>query len=204
MVFRSSLSAIPLVLACGSSPPSPPQLPTREPPQSSDWSEPADFRRLREEYGDRHDFHEVCESERPVREWFELANSARWADVLTRSQLWLSHCPVDIDAHFITAVALFELGRDSEAQQHVRWFRGLLDSVLSSGDGRSVQTAYVVISIPEEYAVLRALRLRLQEQALVDGAIDAMTAQGPNGSVTVYFNPAAHFRRLDRELDDPE
>jgi len=202
--LRRSLLAIPLIVACASPPASVPEPDTGGPSQSPDWSAPVDFGSLRAAYGERTDFSEACESDRTVRDWFELGSSARWEEVLTQSRAWLSHCQVDIDAHFVAAVALAQLGREGEAQQHVRWFRGLVDSVLGSGDGRTPQTAWVVISIAEEYAVLRAHRLEFKRQTLVDHRIDAMTVEGPNGTVTLYFDPAAHFRRLASDLGEAQ
>jgi hypothetical protein len=193
-------AALPLILsiaACSSPQPPPP---AHAPPPARDWSAPADFGGLREEYGERRDFFEICEADRPLREWFERGNDGDWESVVTSSRAWLSHCPVDIDAHFVSAVALSQLDREAEAQEHARWFRGLLASVLGSGDGRTPHTAYAVISIPEEYAVLRALRLEFKQQALLDGRIDALTVEGASGRTTLYFDPAAHFRRLAREL----
>ncbi len=83
----------------------------------------------------------------------------------------------------------------------MRWYRGLVESVLASGDGKSPQTAFTVISVGEEYAILRALNLRVESQALIEGHIDALTVEGEHGESTIYFNPAAHFRRLERAFE---
>lgn len=176
-------------------PPAPP--PSVERPDVPTPSTPHDFTRLRTEYGDRNDFFEVCEQDRPLKRLSELAGQDLWEEVVAVSELWLRQCPVDIDAHLISATALRELGRLAESQHRVRWFRGLVDSILASGDGRTPQTAFVVISVPEEYSLLRALRLRPTSQSLAPGFIDALSVVSEKGSAsTIYFNPAAHFRRL--------
>lgn len=136
---------------------------------------------------------------------FDLANQKQWEAALAASRVWLTTCPIDIDAHFISAVALSELGRSEESKEHVRWFRGLVDSVLASGDGRTPATAYVVVSVSEEYAVLRALRLRHRSQAVTTEGIDVMSVETETGrATTVYFNPAAHFRRMKKALGAPK
>jgi hypothetical protein len=169
------------------------------------WPDQVDFGVLREQYGERDDFYQICEADRPLREWFELADEGNWERVLAVSLPWLDHCRVDIDAHFISAVALSELKRDIESRQHIYWFRGLVNSVLESGDGRTSETAYVVISVPEEYAVLRTLRIQpTGQQMLLGGGIDAISVEDEGGRSTVYFNPSAHFRRLAREFGEPE
>lgn len=97
---------------------------------------------------------------------------------------------------------LLELERPAESKVHELWFRGLISSVLESGDGRTPETAYVTISVPEEYAVVAAFGLRSVSQSLVaEPAVDAITVEDQNGErSTIYFNPAAHFERLAREL----
>lgn len=141
--------------------------------------------------------------DRPLREWFEAANAANWQTVLASTEKWLDACPVDIDAHFFRTVALFETGRPADGAAHKAWHQGLVDSVVRSGDGRSYASPYVVISIPEEYAVLRSLRLKRQSQSLLDGGIDAIEVTDESGiSSTVYFRLVdAYWRRMDELLE---
>jgi hypothetical protein len=181
----------------------PPVTPSAKQPGAPDASVPADFARLRTEYGDRKDFFDICERDRPLNRLAELHDQQRWDEILAASEAWLRQCPVDIDAHLVTAIALKELGSPLESQHHVRWFRGLVDSILASGDGRTPQTAFVVISVPEEYSVLRVLRMRPTGQALQSG-IDVLSVVNDKGAVgVIYFNPAAHFRRLKQQLGAP-
>jgi hypothetical protein len=156
--------------------------------------------RLRTAYGDREDFWAVCERDHPLEAWAASMAARRWDEVLSSVEPWLAHCPVDIDGQVVAGVAMREVGRTEESERHLRTYAALVESVLASGDGRDPTTAFVVISVPEEYAMLRALGLEPRGQALVAGAIDEMTVQGPQGPGKVYFDPAAHFRRLAREL----
>ena len=66
---------------------------------------------------------------------------------------------VQIDAHMITAVCQKKAGNEEEAQREQAVFTGLLKSVLKSGDGKTPETAFVVIAIDEEYSLLGALSL---------------------------------------------
>lgn len=160
---------------------------------------PIDFARIRTEYGDLENFSDICQRDRPLKEFIELTNAGRSREVLEISQPWVAKCPVDIDAQFVTAVALSALGRTLEAERHIAWYRGLVDSVLASGDGRSARTAFTVISVEEEYSLLRVMKLRVKSQSLlIDGNIDALAVEGKSGEFDLFFNPAAHFRRIDR------
>ncbi|HXK24192.1 MAG TPA: DUF4919 domain-containing protein [Myxococcota bacterium] len=174
------------------------------PKQASGDADPVfldDFTRLRTQYGEREDFRAVCEADRPLRAMIEAANAARWQESLDVALPWLAHCPVDLDARVVAAMSLSQLGREQEADEHKRWFNGLVDSILDSGDGKTKETAFVVISVPEEYSLLRVFGLAVTRQMLLDNRIDALVVEDESGkSSTVYFDPAAHFRRLSREL----
>lgn len=175
------------------SPPSPPAAPGEE-----------DFTKMRTEYGERVDFVDICPSNQPgaLETAAQLAGRSDWQGVLALTEPWTKTCPVDVNARYLTAGALLKLGRESEAQEHIRWYRGLMSSILTSGDGRTPETAWVVISIPEEYAVVRALQVRPVEQKLLNNNIDSLTVETQEGTAMMYFNPAAHFRRLQRSLGE--
>jgi len=197
----SSFSFVWLALACASGPePSPSEL-VLDPDEVS-WAGPVDFTYLRTQYGERADYVAVCEQGRPLNALYDAAHREDWEEVLALSGPWLIECPVDIDAHFLRWVACDEVGRTIDAAHHSIWFQGLVDSVLASGRGVA-DDPYIVISVAEEYSVLRALRLEHEEQRLVRGGVDAITARGEDGeSVTLYFLAAAHWRRLQKALED--
>jgi len=161
----------------------------------------SEFDALRRDYGDREDFYELCEEDRPIRELIQLGTERRWEELVAVSRPWLKQCPIDIDAEFVTALAFSELRQPEEADRHLARYRGLVKSVLDSGDGEAPETAYKVISVAEEYSILGALGYRPKSQSLIDGHIDALTVVGESGEETIYFDPAPHFRRLERAFE---
>lgn len=179
--------------------------PSGEPPAARtgrSWTDPVNFSALREEYGNREDFSAICESDRPLRQMYDASNVADWKTVLDLSKRWLDSCPVDIDAHLLRGLALRVTGKTAESDAHLRWFRGLMGSILQTGDGKSSDSPFVVISVGEEYSVLRVFRLHPTGQRLLPGGIDAITAvDGKGNESTVYFLPAAHWRRLEKSLE---
>lgn len=167
-----------------------------------DWAEPVDFGDLRAQFGERDDFAQRCEIDQPIQLAAQAFAQGQWEEVLALATPFLDRCPVDMDFHFLRAVALSELGREAEAMQHQHWRHGLLESVMRSGDGRSAETAWVVISVGEEYAVLRALGLERESQSLLAGGIDALSVRDEDGvASTIYFDPAASHARLLRQLE---
>jgi Domain of unknown function (DUF4919) len=99
---------------------------------------------------------------------------------------------VQIDAHLVAAQCHEKAGKEEDAQRELTIFRGLMISVLTSGDGTSPETAFVVIAIDEEYKTMEALSLTPGMQSLVSigaSSFDRFNAKKRSGEpVTVYFN----------------
>jgi hypothetical protein len=112
---------------------------------------------------------------------------------------------LDIMGHFGSFVAHRELGHADLSAYHRFVFEGLLNSIKNSGDGKTMETAFVAISTDEEYALFNYLGLRPTDQALVKEkghSFDRMTALDPktNQSVIYYFNIDKPFNWLDKSL----
>ena len=115
---------------------------------------------------------------------------------------------VEINAHLVASVAHQQLGNAAAAQYHLDLANGLLQAVMSSGDGRTADTPWVVIDISEEYAVMRALGLAAQSQALAekDGVsldvvqvVDLRTKE-PR---TLYFNVSRSMAAMTSRRPNP-
>jgi hypothetical protein len=95
-----------------------------------------------------------------------------------------------VRAHEIAASLLTKRGDRRGAEAEEALVRGFVRSI-AVGSGLSVETAFDVYSIPEEYAVMRARHLRVTMQALLEHgayAYDALTGVDSAGrSVTYYF-----------------
>jgi Domain of unknown function (DUF4919) len=171
---------------------------TEEVAETIDWSAPANFGQLRHDYGWRDDYNAVCVAGRPSKELADSVVAREYQKTVELTAGWLQKCPVDIGAHLYRSFALAGLGRNAEATTHKKWVKGLLDSIFASGDGKTAETAYVTISVPEEYAVVGSLNLRVKSQGLLTNPLrDALTVTAEDGSErTIFFNPEAHFARI--------
>ena len=100
---------------------------------------------------------------------------------------------LDIDAHIVAMIASDKSG-DKKSFEHHRWVvKSIYDSITGSGDGKTSATAYRVVTVREEYAVLALLGLRRTKQALVhDGphSFDVLTVVDPEtkAETDIYFN----------------
>jgi hypothetical protein len=99
-----------------------------------------------------------------------------------------------LSAHLNALTACNKLNRPAEAALHRRIINALLDSIQRSGDGKSSETAWFVVTISEEYVFLGArLSLQRTKQSLVrkDGhAYDQLEVLDPktNEKQNVWFN----------------
>jgi hypothetical protein len=164
------------------------------------WKKLPNFGKLRQEYGERDDFDIICDLAGNFAEEMALYHDKKWPKLLRVSDAALDQCPVDINSHMMKAIALSHLSRKAEAEIHGKWGSGLIDSILNSGDGLTPETAWVVISVSEEYTILHMLDLKSHEQALLNHNIDAIRVSRKGKMETLYFNTAASLRRLGKQL----
>ena len=112
----------------------------------------------------------------------------------------------DLDGHYFAKIAAKELGKPEQAEFH-RWVEiGLLQSLRSSGDGQSPATAMKVISVDEEYFILRMMGQQPGNQALgtcAGNPCDIMTSFDPESKQkhTWYFNVKVPMERMSKALD---
>jgi len=123
----------------------------------------------------------------------EAFNSKKYKAAISASEKALEQGYLGIDAHMLIAVAYRESGNTEKFDFHKAVYLGLVNSILDSGDGKSAKTAYIVIDVAEEYALLRALGLDRGGQALrTDGGhkYDLLTVTDPknNEKKEIWFN----------------
>ncbi len=100
---------------------------------------------------------------------------------------------VDMNSHVVASMAYQGLGDAKKANFHEGVYLGLINSILNGGDGHSTKTAYVVISVAEEFALLDALDLKRASHTAIteDGRkydVLTVTDKKTNETSKVYFN----------------
>jgi hypothetical protein len=126
-----------------------------------------DYTRLRLSYVDspeQKNAKDVSDSEKAM---YEALQAKDYPTALKNANAVLDSEYVNLDAHFVAYVAHQHLGAAEPAEFHKTVFKGLLDSIRNSGDGKSPKTAWVVISVHEEYVLLRFLGFNPSGQSLL-------------------------------------
>jgi Domain of unknown function (DUF4919) len=106
---------------------------------------------------------------------------------------------VELNAHIVAQIANQETGNTERAEFHKYMAEGLLNSIKAKADGKTTETAFQVISINEEYGLMRSMGLRPIKQSLLQDKghyFDVLTVIDPqtNQESTVYFNVDKPFR----------
>ena len=128
-----------------------------------------------------------------------------YEEVLKIAESVLAKNFVEVNAHMAAQIAYQETGNAERAEFHKFMAEGLLKSIKASVDGKSPEKAFEVISINEEYGLIRSLGLRPIGQALVEDKgrrFDAITVVDPktNQESQIYFNIDKPFNWQSRKL----
>jgi hypothetical protein len=166
------------------------------------WPEPdvAFFTKLRMEYAKQPDFNPMWKVDAARDAIITAYKTKDYTKVIELSKPWLAKCPVDADIHYLCAQALTMQGDIAHYAHHLYYFYGLIQSIASSGDGANPKTAFKVISIAEEYYLLRDFGAELLSQRLQDNC-DVMRCKLQDGKeVTYYFDASIALAAESRLL----
>jgi hypothetical protein len=143
----------------------------------------------------------------PRRAMIEAFNARDCDAALKQVNIILDAFYIDIDTHIVASTCHREKLDLGKSAFHGSVANGLEQSILASGDGKTPQTAFVVVLIDEEYYILRSKNLKLSRQSLVqhDGhAYDLMSATDKSGNkVDLYFQIDRIIGSLERQLKEP-
>lgn len=87
--------------------------------------------------------------------------------VIYYTTMILKDYPFDIERIFITGAVYDKIGFQDSAAVWFNKYHKLISAILTSGDGLSEKTAFVVTQVADEYAVLEAFRLQVTGQSLI-------------------------------------
>jgi hypothetical protein len=164
-----------------------------------------DFRELRLAYTDTADYNPYSSDRESRKEMFAALNAKEFARAIGAAEKILTKNFVEINSHFVSYVAHRELGNADKSKFHKFMFDGLVKSILSSGDGKTADTAFVVISTDEEYTLFNVLGLVPNGQSLISqnghsydrlGATDRKSQEAS----AYFFNIDKPFNWLGQSL----
>ena len=148
----------------------------------------ADWAALRLAYAQRPGFQVFAQSA-ARRQMLQAANASDCKDALPAARAVIAEDYVDADAHFVAAFCEDAAG-DAVASKLDRDIAvGLIKSI-QTGDGLTPEAAFTPITVDEEYAVMRALGLRVESQSLMQQgghSYDLLTTVNEKGQRGAYW-----------------
>ena len=158
-----------------------------------------DYTRLRLSYMDSPEYKAAKDVSKSEDSMSDALNKKDYPAALKDAEAVLDSDYVNIDAHFVAFVANQEMGAMDKAAFHRAVFRGLINSILNSGDGKSQEKAWIVINVHEEYVILRVLGFKPSQQSLVNQnghSYDVMKVKKADDGTdqTFYFNVDIPFK----------
>ncbi|MBK9190848.1 MAG: DUF4919 domain-containing protein [Crocinitomicaceae bacterium] len=102
------------------------------------------------------------------KEFNTIYKNRDYKNALLKGKDVLAENPVDIEVTLKMIIACLETGDTLLAKIYGKKYFGFLDVIYASGDGKSLETAYVVISVDDEYRIVGDLGLYVKQQVLIN------------------------------------
>ncbi|MFZ6007696.1 MAG: DUF4919 domain-containing protein [Nitrospirota bacterium] len=126
-----------------------------------------DFRALRLSYAETAAYNPYSDDKAKKSEMFEALRNKDYDKAIADAQVILEKKFVDIEAHFVSSIAFSEMKNVERYNFHHFVTSGLVDSILDSGDGKTPETAFIVIETGEEYTLLGMIGFEVVRQSLI-------------------------------------
>lgn len=134
--------------------------------------------------------------------------AGRYKEALPFGLNELKDNPVNLKLTFKILICYHELGMTKEERIFARRYYSLLNVIYNSGNGSSIENAMVVISISDEYEILKDSQLQMTSQALI-GTTDKLTLDQDSQTKipkieALFFNVDLPFGHMSKMFDKSE
>lgn len=137
-----------------------------------------------------------------------------YADAITKGEFALIENPVDLEVLLKMSICCLKERKYDLKRYYAKQYYSFLDVIYYSGDGQSLSSAYVVISVDHEYYIAGDLGLRVIQQHLIDDCDLLLFAKSGQPKVKgikkikqLYFNvrlPLMSLSKTFKDADLPE
>ncbi len=159
------------------------------------WADPhnADYHALRMAYARTDSYAPYAQDGKTIQALNQALHNQDLDTALAAVETLLAANYLDIEAHMAADYVYIQREDAARSDIHRAFARGLIDAILATGTGRDFDSALIVLSIAEEYLVLRVLGLAPAGQRLVQHEghwFDVLTTRHSQMEDTrdVYFN----------------
>ncbi|NJL93218.1 MAG: DUF4919 domain-containing protein [Anaerolineae bacterium] len=117
----------------------------------------------------------------------------------------LSANPMDLEARRLYGLAQEELGNAAAAEQAYAFAEAMIDAILQTGDGKSIEGAWHVVAEAEIWTLFKIFGMRPSgqtRQAVGERIYDIFDGQIDDRPVTMYFDVTPFVRHIDQLISD--
>jgi hypothetical protein len=140
---------------------------------------------------------------------YDLLEKKKFPEAIAAAKKGLARARCDIELLVALSAAYRGAGDTVNADETREQWMALVDSILGSGTGRDFATAFQVVSVAEEYSVLRVMGLQTVGQSLAEhegSEYDVLTVKNPKtgAELVFYFNVDLPKKWLNQQFSGPK
>ncbi|HNQ68630.1 MAG TPA: DUF4919 domain-containing protein [Bacteroidales bacterium] len=140
-------------------------------------------------------------------EFLEIYNKQEYTQAIPLGLKVLEENPINTTVLFKMYVIYYQLSDTENRNNYAMLYYGLLSEIYYSGDGKTCETAMVVIKVSDEYEIISELQLNVKMQSLV-GDCDLMEfdtklqelEKGEKPIKQLYFNVRIPLENLSKQF----
>ena len=145
----------------------------------------------------------------PQQKLLHITNTAAdFTEVVDTCTNILHSNPADLEARMTLAIALEKTGNPDQARKAHMFAERMLDAILTTGDGKSFESAFRLVSDTEAWTVMRSFGIKAKSHTRhrrEDGVFDVYEGIINDRAVTVYFDVTDPVRIVDSmTTDEPD
>ena len=133
-----------------------------------------------------------------------LLNRGLYDEAAASGSDYLADNPSGISIYYHTGVAFLKSGKSEKAEEYFHKYQGFITSVIATGDGKSSESAYIIISPYDENTIIQFLGYSVSQQVMKEyngQYFDVLTAITQTGDEKeIYFNIDKPFGTLSKVL----
>lgn len=147
--------------------------------------------------------------------FLEIYEQEKFLEAIPFGEKTLIENPVNLKILLKMLTCYYSLADSTTTKKYANLYFGLLDEIFKSGDGKSIETAYVVNKVNDEYQMLFVLNLQCNGQVLLmeyPGPTDKLIiktkgqkrVKGRKKISKIYFNVAKPFEHMSKQNRESE
>jgi len=141
-----------------------------------------------------------------VRAFDEYFEKQDYQGCVVDGEKFLKQHPFVIEAYLYVGSAYHKMGNFKKYGEYMFKYHALLESINMTGDGQSMESAYIITSPSDEYDLLYYLGFNSAEQSLLhenghDYDVLSIKSEGGKSTSLIYFNIDKPYQTLSKEFE---